>query len=49
MYMDGYKLPLIGKISLGITTVDVTDVPESTLQKFKYVEVVGPHADGFCC
>lgn len=43
--MDKYKLPLIGKISLGITTVDVTDVPESTLQKFKYVEVVGPNVD----
>lgn len=45
VYMDGYKLPLIGKISLGITTVDVTDVPESTLQKFKYVEIVGPNVD----
>ncbi|MDF2822335.1 MAG: alanine racemase [Clostridiales bacterium] len=45
MYMDGYKLPLMGKVSLGITTVDVTDVPESTFQKNKYVEVVGPNVD----
>ncbi|MBU1565080.1 MAG: alanine racemase [Proteobacteria bacterium] len=45
VYMDGYRLPIIGKISLGITTVDVTDVPESTLQKFNYVEVVGPNVD----
>lgn len=45
VYIDGYRLPLIGKVSLGIITVDVTDVPESTLQKFKYVEVVGPNVD----
>ena len=45
MYMDQYKLPIIGKISLGITTVDVTDVPESVLEKYKYVEVLGPNVD----
>lgn len=45
MIMDQYKLPLIGKISLGITTVDVTDVPDSILERFHYAEVVGPNVD----
>lgn len=45
MFMDQYRLPLIGKISLGITTVDVTDVPDDVLNTFKYVEVLGPNVD----
>ena len=45
MYIAGYKTPLIGKISLGMTTIDVTDVPDEILDKYKYVEVVGPNVD----
>jgi alanine racemase len=45
MYIGGYKVPLIGKISLGMTTVDVTDVPEDILERYKYAEVVGPNVD----
>lgn len=45
MYIDGYRLPVIGKISLGITTIDVTDVPTDVLAKYNYVEVVGPNVD----
>jgi alanine racemase len=45
MYMEGFRLPIIGKISLGITTVDVTDVPDSVLEQVHYAEVVGPNVD----
>lgn len=45
MYVDQYKLPIIGKISLGATTVDVTDVPSDILDEYKYAEVVGPNVD----
>ncbi len=45
MVIDQYKTPIIGKISLGITTIDVTDVPVSVLEEFGYVEVVGPNID----
>ena len=45
MYIDKYKLPIIGKVSLGVTTVDVTDVPTSVLKEFQYVEVIGPNVD----
>ncbi len=45
MVIDQFRVPIIGKISLGITTVDVTDVPESILEKYHYVEVIGPNVD----
>lgn len=45
MVIDTYRVPIIGKISLGITTVDVTEVPDDILEKYKYVEVVGPNVD----
>ncbi|WP_411275203.1 alanine racemase [Daejeonella sp.] len=45
MFIGGYKIPIIGKISSGATTVDVSDVPESVLEQFHYVEVIGPNVD----
>lgn len=45
MFIAGYRIPVIGKISSGATTVDVTDVPEDILNKFHYVEVIGPNVD----
>ncbi len=45
MYLPGYRLPVVGKISFGATTVDVTEVPEHLLQDYFYVEVVGPNVD----
>ena len=45
MFIAGHKLPVVGKISFGATTVDVTEVPEHLLQDNFYVEVVGPNVD----
>lgn len=45
MVIAGYRAPVIGKISLDATTVDVTDIPEDVLKKAKYAEVVGPNVD----
>ncbi|SKB44830.1 alanine racemase [Daejeonella lutea] len=45
MFIAGYKIPVIGKISSGATTVDVTDVPEEILDKYHYAEVIGPNVD----
>jgi alanine racemase len=45
MYLAGYRLPIVGKISFGATTVDVTEVPDHLLQDYFYVEVVGPNVD----
>ena len=45
MYLAGHPLPVVGKISFGATTVDVTDVPEHLLEEYFYVEVIGPNVD----
>ena len=45
MCIDGYRTPVIGKISLDATTIDVTDVPADVLTKAKYAEVLGPNVD----
>jgi alanine racemase len=45
MAINGYRTPVIGKISLDATTIDVTDVPAEVLKKAKYAEVVGPNVD----
>ncbi|MEJ7692973.1 alanine racemase [Daejeonella sp.] len=45
MFIAGYRILVVGKISSGSTTVDVTDVPEHILKKFHYAEVIGPNVD----
>lgn len=45
MFINGYPAPVVGKISLDATTIDVTDVPEDVLKNAKYAEVVGPNVD----
>lgn len=45
MYLAGHRLRVVGKISFGATTVDVTEVPEHLLEHYSYVEVVGPNVD----
>ena len=45
MFINGYRTPIIGKISLDATTIDVTDVPEEVIRNAKYAEVVGPNVD----
>lgn len=45
MFIGGYRIPLVGKISSGATTVDVTDVPQHILDEFHYAEVIGPNVD----
>lgn len=45
MWLAGYPVYVVGKISLGMTTIDVTDIPEEVLDKYHYVEVIGPNVD----
>ncbi|MHB1179686.1 MAG: alanine racemase [Daejeonella sp.] len=45
MFIAGYRIPVIGKISSGATTVDVTDVPGDILETYHYAEVIGPNVD----
>ena len=45
MSVAGYRTPIIGKISLDATTIDVTDIPDEVLENASYAEVVGPNVD----
>ena len=44
MLIDGQRCSVVGKISMNMTTLDVSALPFSTL-KSRFAEVVGPNAD----
>ncbi|MBR7158609.1 MAG: alanine racemase [Alphaproteobacteria bacterium] len=39
----GKKVPIIGRISMDLTTFDVTDIPESELFVGQMIEIIGPN------
>lgn len=43
VHLAGHKVPVIGRISMDLVTIDVTDVPEADSQPGAGVEVLGPH------
>ncbi|NRA88775.1 MAG: alanine racemase [Rhizobiales bacterium] len=40
-YFDDYKLPILGRISMDMTVVDVSNVPEDKLREATFVEIIG--------
>lgn len=43
VHLAGHRVPVIGRISMDLVTIDVTDVPEGECQPGATVEVLGPH------
>jgi alanine racemase len=43
VHLAGHKVAVIGRISMDLVTIDVTDVPEVDSQPGALVEVLGPH------
>jgi alanine racemase len=43
VHLAGHRVPVIGRISMDLVTIDVTDVPEVQSQAGAGVEVLGPH------
>lgn len=41
--IGGYKAPILGRISMDMITLDVTDVPEHLVKRGAYVEMLGPY------
>ncbi|MGE0736490.1 MAG: alanine racemase [Alphaproteobacteria bacterium] len=41
--LAGRKLPVVGRVSMDLVTIDVTDVPEDLAQPGTYVDVLGEH------
>jgi alanine racemase len=43
VHLAGQRVPVIGRISMDLVTIDVTDVPEAECQPGALVEVLGPN------
>lgn len=43
VYLAGHRVPVIGRISMDLVTIDVTDIPENECQLGATVEVLGRH------
>ena len=41
VWVNGYLAPILGRVSMDLITVDVTDVPDQTLEEAKWVEMFG--------
>lgn len=39
----GHELPIAGRVSMDSTIVDITALPENSLQEGDFVELIGPH------
>ena len=42
-FLDNHEIPVVGRVSMDLTTVDVTDVPEPLAQPGRLVDFIGPH------
>jgi alanine racemase len=42
-FIDGIRIPIVGRISMDTMTLDVTDVPEAHTRPGAEVELLGPH------
>jgi alanine racemase len=42
-YYGATRLPIVGRVSMDSITIDITDLPEDTLQLGSLVEILGPH------
>ena len=43
VYADGVALPLVGRVSMDLITVDATEAPEGLVSPGRLVEVIGPN------
>lgn len=43
VYFEGYKLPVVGSVSMDLTTVDITDLPPNKIGLGNWVELFGDY------
>jgi alanine racemase len=43
VYFEGYKLPVVGSVSMDLTTIDITDLPPNKIGLGNWVELFGDH------
>lgn len=42
-FINGYRVPVAGRITMDLTIFDVTDVPERAIRAGDYIELFGPN------
>jgi alanine racemase len=42
-HIGDHAAPLVGRVSMDLTTFDVTDVPEAEARPGAFIELIGPH------
>jgi alanine racemase len=42
-YIGGRRVPLVGRVSMDLITLDVSELPEVTTQPGTLVDLIGPH------
>ncbi|MGI9382090.1 MAG: alanine racemase, partial [Methyloligellaceae bacterium] len=42
-YIGDHKVPIVGRVSMDLITIDVSDVPEDLARRGALVELLGPH------
>jgi alanine racemase len=47
VYFKGHILPVVGRVSMDVFTIDVTDVPPSTIHPGEWVELFGDNLPAF--
>ncbi len=43
VWIGEHSVPIVGRISMDLVTVDVTDLPRDHIREGEWVEVIGPH------
>ena len=43
VFIQGYPAPVLGRISMDLITVDITDIPESVVDLTSWAEIIGPN------
>ncbi|WP_157217797.1 alanine racemase [Flavisphingomonas formosensis] len=42
-WLDGQRLPIVGRVSMDSLTIDISDLPPTALGEGDFVELLGPH------
>jgi len=42
-YLDGRRLPIVGRVSMDLTILDISELPEGAVRPGMLVDLIGPH------
>lgn len=45
VFCNSHPTPIVGRVSMDMITIDLTDVPRNSVQPGDFVEIIGPHHD----